>query len=188
MCDDEWNTPVGEATACGGDAMMRRDAFEVAGGYTATMIAGEEPELCIRLRKAGWRIWRVDADMTLHDADITRFQQWWRRSVRAGYAYADVSWRYRNSQHRIWSKQTRRAVVWSAVLPLALFLAVVIHPAFLALLLIYPVQIARLALKSGWEKADSWKFAYFSVVGKFAELRGILSRHLSRRQELIEYK
>lgn len=54
MCDEEWNTPAGQADACGGDAMTRVKAFVDVGGYDAMMIAGEEPELCSRLRAAGW--------------------------------------------------------------------------------------------------------------------------------------
>ena len=72
LIDCEWDTPVGETRACGGDVLMRRDAFRAVGGFDPALIAGEEPELCVRLRAAGWRIWRLDAEMTLHDAAITR--------------------------------------------------------------------------------------------------------------------
>jgi hypothetical protein len=34
----------------------------------AAQSAGEEPELCVRLRRRGWRILRLDAEMTRHDA------------------------------------------------------------------------------------------------------------------------
>ena len=37
---------------------MRVEAFEAVGGYRAQLIAGEEPELCVRLREIGWKIWR----------------------------------------------------------------------------------------------------------------------------------
>ena len=33
LCDIEWDTPVGEAHACGGDAMVRVAAFQQVGGY-----------------------------------------------------------------------------------------------------------------------------------------------------------
>ena len=54
MCDAEWNTPIGEAEACGGDAMFRVEALKQVQGYDPAVIAGEEPELCFRLRGAGW--------------------------------------------------------------------------------------------------------------------------------------
>nr|WP_228056506.1 glycosyltransferase family A protein [Microcoleus sp. LEGE 07076] len=34
LCDLEWDTPVGEAKACGGDSMMRVKALEQVGGFT----------------------------------------------------------------------------------------------------------------------------------------------------------
>ena len=67
---------------------MRASAFEAVGGFRDDLIAGEEPELCVRLRAAGWRIWRLDAEMALHDAAMTGFHQWWRRTLRSGYAFA----------------------------------------------------------------------------------------------------
>ena len=89
LADLEWATPVGQADACGGDALMRFDAVQAVAGYRAGLIAGEEPELCLRLRRAGGEVWRLDAEMTLHDAALLRFGQWWRRSVRAGHAFAE---------------------------------------------------------------------------------------------------
>ena len=68
--------------------MIRAAAFVAVAGYRNDLIAGEDPELSVRLRKAGWRIWRLSNEMTLHDAAMTRFSQWWKRSVRCGWAYA----------------------------------------------------------------------------------------------------
>lgn len=192
LCDREWDTPIGEADACGGDALFRRSAFEAARGYREDLVAGEEPELCLRLRRQNWKIRRIDAEMTLHDAAIARFRQWWRRSVRAGHAYAEVSWRYRGSVDAIWTTNTRRALLWSALLPAALLLALLVGPVALLLLLAYPAQIARLALKGGWRGARHWQAGLFSVLGKFAEAEGIARFHLrrlqNRRSQLIEYK
>ena len=88
LCDAEWNTPIGEARACGGDALMRWEALMAVDGYNPDLIAGEEPEMCLRMRRLGWKIWRLDAEMTLHDAAILRFGQFWKRARRGGYAYA----------------------------------------------------------------------------------------------------
>ena len=78
LCDMEWNLPVGESLSSGGIFMARAEAFKAVGGFNAGMIAGEEPEYCYRLRRAGWRIYNLDALMTLHDADMRRFSQWWK--------------------------------------------------------------------------------------------------------------
>lgn len=89
LADREWNTPIGQARACGGDALIRFAAVRAVGGYNPALIAGEEPDLCLRLRAAGGQVWRIEAEMTLHDAAMTRFGQWWKRTVRAGHAFAE---------------------------------------------------------------------------------------------------
>ncbi|MDB5658709.1 MAG: glycosyltransferase family 2 protein [Cypionkella sp.] len=186
LADREWDTGVGQALACGGDALMRFQAVQAVGGYDADMIAGEEPELCLRLRRAGGEIWRIDAEMTLHDAALLRFAQWWRRSVRAGYAFAEGAARYGASAERHWVLEVRRAILWGMVLPLTVIGAGLLHPLAWVLALIYPLQVLRLARRSGLV----WGF--FSVVGKFAEAVGVISywinRARGRRRGLIEYK
>ena len=186
LADLEWDTPVGPARACGGDALMRFAAVQAAGGYDANLIAGEEPELCLRLRRAGGEVWRIDAEMTLHDAALLRFGQWWRRMVRAGFAFAEGAARYGAAPERHWVVEMRRAVVWGILLPMAVLLAGLLHPLGWFLALIYPAQVLRLA----WRGGLAWGF--FTVVGKFAEARGVMSywgnRVLRRRRGLIEYK
>lgn len=186
LIDAEWNTPVGLARACGGDALMRYAAVTAAGGYRDDLIAGEEPELCLRLRAAGGEVWRIDAEMTLHDAAITRFGQWWRRTVRAGHAYGEGAALHGRGPERHWVRETRRAMIWGAVLPVLIASAAVVHPAGSILILIYPAQIWRLAQKGGAESA------VFSVLGKFAEAWGVIGYWLGRvrgkKQGLIEYK
>jgi len=192
LCDAEWATPVGEAEACGGIAMMRASAVEKAGGFRETLIAGEEPELCVRFREAGWRIWRIDAEMALHDAAMHRFGQWWRRMVRGGHAFAEVSALHSASPKRIWARETMRAALWSAILPASLLLGAFVHPVFFALLLAYPAQVARLAWRDRSRGAEALLFAAFNVLSKFAEAAGVLnywlSRLMRRTPKLIEYK
>jgi len=170
LCDLEWNTPVGDAKACGGDALVRVSALLQVGGYRDDLIAGEEPELCVRLRQAGWRIRRLDAEMTLHDAAMTRFGQWWRRSKRAGYAFAQGAWLHGAAPERHWVKETRSLLAWGALLPaLVLILACSVHPAWLLLGCAYPLQVWRLRrLPGGLQRA------VFLVLGKFPEAMGAL--------------
>jgi GT2 family glycosyltransferase len=187
LCDAEWATPVGQALACGGDALMRLDAVHAVGGFRASLIAGEEPELCLRLRRAGGQVWRIDAEMTLHDAAIMRFGQWWRRCVRAGHAFAEGAWLHGASPDRHWRRELRRALVWGLALPSAILLAGSIHPAGWLLALIYPAQVLRL-----WRHAGGGVQAGLSVLGKFAEAQGALTFYARRLRghggRLIEYK
>ena len=186
LIDLEWNTPLGSVAACGGDAVMRFGALMAVGGYRADLIAGEEPELCLRLRAKGGQIWRIGAEMTLHDAAITRFGQWWRRCVRAGHAFAEGSALHGGGADRHWVTETRRAVVWGIGLPVAILAATLLHPTGALLALAYPGQMLRLARRGGWQ------WAIFSVLGKFAESWGIAGywwgRIRGKKPGLIEYR
>lgn len=188
LIDKEWDTPVGEAAACGGDSLMRADAFRAVGGFNPTVICGEEPELCVRLRAAGWRIRRIDREMTLHDAALSRFGQWWRRAIRTGYAYAIGAHLHGAPPERHSVRELRRALLWGGALPLAiLLLAVTVSPWALLGLAVYPLQILRLSLRTR-DPAD----ALLMTVGKFAEVIGIArfrrDRLSGRAARIIEYK
>jgi len=193
LCDMEWDTPLGEAKACGGVAMIRATALVEVGCYRSDLIAGEEPELCIRLRLAGWKVWRIDHEMALHDAAMTRFGQWWKRSVRAGHAFAEGACLHGASAERHWVRESRRAWFWGAGIPLLILLGV---PMFgwgtLALLFLYPLQVVRLGLMGTSSSKDNWLKALFLVLSKFPEFLGQanywVSKLRSLRVNLIEYK
>ncbi|MFN3644905.1 MAG: glycosyltransferase family 2 protein [Gemmobacter sp.] len=192
LADAEWDTPVGPAAACGGDALMRHAAVAAAGGYRPDLIAGEEPELCLRLRRAGWQIWRIGAEMTLHDAAMTRFGQWWWRTKRAGHAFAEGAALHGAGPERHWVAETRRALLWGLALPTAAGVgALVLHPAALLLLLAWPLQVVRLARRWGGGRRG-WERAAFTVLGKLPEALGVLGywtgRLRGRQRGLIEYK
>lgn len=194
LCDVEWDTPPGPADACGGDAMMRLAALQQVGGYRDDVIAGEEPELCLRLRLAGHKIERLDRDMTWHDANLVRFSQWWKRAVRAGHAFSEGAHMHGPSTGH-YVRERRRAWVWGAVVP-----AVAIGGALptlglsLGLLAGYPVSAARVYrhVRRRRSATDAAASAVFVTLGKFAELQGAarfeLGRLSGRRSRIIEYK
>ncbi|KIN61606.1 Glycosyl transferase, family 2 [Sulfitobacter noctilucae] len=186
LIDAEWDTPVGQAKACGGDALMRLSAVQAVGGYRDTLIAGEEPELCVRLRLGGWQVWRLDAEMTWHDADITRFGQWWQRAVRAGHAFAEGAALHGRPPERHWVGETRRALIWGAALPLVILVGALFASPWALLILVYPLQLFRLARRGGLH------WAAFTMLGKLPEALGVLryyaKRLTGRKSAIIEYK
>lgn len=186
LIDAEWNVPVGLALSCAGNAMMRSSVFSASGGFNPDLIAGEDPEFCLRLRKAGWEIWRIDRDMTLHDAAMTRFAQWWNRNRRAGHAYAEGAAMHGAPPERHFVRETRRAILWGGAMPLAALLGACVSPLALLLLLVYPLQVLRLTPSLGFARA------FFLTLGKFPEMHGVaeyaLRRLLRRKSRLIEYK
>ncbi|MGO4907390.1 glycosyltransferase family 2 protein [Pseudorhodobacter sp. W20_MBD10_FR17] len=186
LIDAEWNTPVGRALACGGDALMQVAAVRAVGGFDASLIAGEEPDLCLRLARNGAEIWRIDAEMTLHDAAITQFSQWWKRSRRAGHAFAEGTARHGRAPERHWVAEARRAVIWGLGVPAVALVAGALHPLGVAVLLAWPLQVLRLTPRLGGEAA------IFTVLGKLPEAQGVLGywwgRLRRKRAGLIEYK
>ncbi len=193
LCDIEWDAEAGLVKACGGIAMARVDAFEAEGGYRADLIAGEESELCVRLRANGMQVWRLDAEMALHDAAMTHFWQWWKRTVRAGYAYAEGKHLHGSSPERHRVKETRRIWIWGLGIPVVAVCSTIGLGAWgFAVLLVYPVQFIRIALRGTRSvKVNLWR-ALFLVLGKFPEAIGQLSflynRLAGKTAHLIEYK
>lgn len=195
LCDIEWNTPIGEARSCGGDSMMRPEAFKQVGGFNPGLIGGGEPELCVRLRQNNWKILRLDAEMSLHDADIQRFQQWWNRNRRVGHAYAEGSWLHGRSPDRHWVKDSWSIWMWGLVLPLvAVGLAWPTQGWSLLLLLGYPLLVSKIYLKqvSKLGQRAALIYALSCVIGKFPLVLGQIQFHLNRLKgrntRLVEYK
>ena len=193
LCDMEWDTPVGEAMACGGDVLMRVVAFENVHGFRPGLIAGEEPELCVRLRAAGWKVWRLNQEMTLHDAAMTRFSQWWKRSMRAGHAFAEGAYLHGAPPERHWVGEARRSWVWGLVIPAIALMLGLINLKWAGLfLLIYPLQVIRLARRNVSQGKPSWIMAFFLVLGKFPEMIGQIKfywqLYSGKQGRLIEYK
>lgn len=194
--DVEWDGVPGDVEACGGDAMMRAAAFLDAGGYDPTLIAGEEPELCIRLRARGGRVVRLDREMTLHDAALLRFGQWWRRQKRSGHAYAETAWRHRGAAGASRRRRVVSVLLWAGALPaLALLLAPATRGASALLLLAWARPWLGLYrdTRKRWPRRDALLYASACMAGKLAELAGIATfawnRAIRRRATaLIEYK
>lgn len=205
LCDVEWDTPVGEARACGGDALVRTAAFRLVGGYDPAMIAGEEPDLCLRLIRSGFRIQRIDAEMTLHDAAMTRWTQWWHRAVRTGHTAAELLAKYGAAPEHLRLRRALSALSWAVVYPLAwlaLFLwaqssgsrllgaAALFAPA-LAYARLF-LRIRRHYLSAGRSRADAQTYAASCILAKGPETWGMLlylgHRLMGRQPRWIEYK
>jgi glycosyltransferase involved in cell wall biosynthesis len=194
LCDIEWNTPIGESKWCGGDALVRVTAFRQIGGYDGSIIAGEEPEMCVRLRAANWLIMRLHAEMTMHDAAMTRFGQWWKRNVRSGHAYAEGAAMHGAPPERHFVKDVRSNWLWGLVVPLlAIGLAWPTCGWSFILLLAYPLQIVKVLR---WAKKQNFPhsgaYATFTVLGKFPQAVGQvkywINRWSGKKSRLIEYK
>jgi GT2 family glycosyltransferase len=197
LCDLEWRQTPGEIRTSGGRFMIRREVFSAAGGFRADVIAAEDDEFCVRVRGLGWKILLVDAEMARHDAAMMRFREWWRRSRRMGYAYAQVGALHGKGEERYFVRDCRRIWFWGLALPLAaLGLAAFTYGLSLAVLLgAYALLFARIYVrgrKRGWPAGDASAYAFFTVLAKFPALLGLLEYHWRRGRghapAIIEYK
>ena len=193
LADIEWDRPAGETEAFGGDAVVRVDAFRQVGGFDDRVICSEDDELSARLRKADWSIRRIDRDMSIHDADMTRFSQWWRRSVRSGHGFAEI-----NRMHpEHFAGMPWRIVRWSILVPLAALVAagmlnVWIGLAVLGLYGISFLKILMTKISEGMKWSEAAIYAASLVLVKFPNLIGMATyyKRLWRDEpaQIIEYK
>ena len=199
LCDRSWNAPVGEAESCGGIAMHRVAAIRPAGGFDETLIAGEESDLCLKIRKAGWSVLSVDAEMGLHDAAIFEFGQWRRRMRRTGYAYAEHVARNGKASLPSWKREVLRFSFWGLALPLfivfaafSLFFANRSLLWLAAPLSLYLLQFFRIWRRERRKSRYAIRIALLTVYEKFAELAGafqFLTKSIAgKRSKIIEYK
>ena len=197
LCDMEWRQPAGEARTSGGRFMARAQVYREVGGFRADVIAAEDDEFSIRVRRQGAKIYLLDAPMAQHDAAIASFRQWWRRNRRAGHAYAQVAALHGGGEERYFVRDRRRILIWGLALPAAALAAAPLTrglslPAMLGLYGLQWVHIARGCLRRGWSARDAWAYGWFTVISRFPALAGLLEyywRRLGRRQmTIIDYK
>jgi glycosyltransferase involved in cell wall biosynthesis len=205
LCDIEWNTPLGEVESCGGDVLMRVAAFEQAGGFDAGLICGEEPDLCRRLRAHGHVILRIEAEMTLHDAAMTRLSQWWRRSMRTGFGAAEAWFEHGQAASRGDRRCVRGVLFWTVFFPAALvpgFVAAALSESGAValglalgaalLVLAQTLHIAATRDSRGENAVDAGLYALSCMAEKLPQGIGMLRCWRLRRRriapQLIEYK
>jgi glycosyltransferase involved in cell wall biosynthesis len=201
ILDLDWIYLPGLTQFCGGDALFRRIALEETGGFEETLIAGEEPELCQRISALGFTILHIDQPMTRHDLDITDWRQYWKRSTRAGYAFAEVSARCLASGRFFWLEEAKRNRNRALIL-LGLFFTTIIAsvvstsvlPA-LAALLFFITLAFRSAWRARWKSNDVVTLALYGVHSHLQQIPIYLgqlqykwNRHKGKRAVLFEYK
>jgi len=195
LSDMEWDAPSGETNSFGGDAMIRVEPFVQVGGYDPTMIAGEDPDLSFRLREQGQKILRLDADMTWHDAAMTRFSQWWKRSLRSGYVYADGAVRHGRSPERYCVRQARSNWVWGLIVPVVIGVIAWLTGGWgLVVIGVYPLMLFKIVSYRrgrGDTTKDSLLYGLFCLIGKTPQMLGQIKywwgRWSGKQAVLIEY-
>ncbi len=200
VLDLDWIYKPGWSLFCGGDALVRRSVLLATGGFDERLIAGEEPELCRRILGLGLKILHVDHPMTGHDLAITHWAQYWRRAVRAGHAFAEVSERFRSTEHPFWldvaQGNARRALLLLLSLATAIAASIGFRTLWPLALLCFAllVLVTRSAWKARWKSSDTLGLLLYGVHSHLQQVPiyvGQLHFRRSRRQGrqvgLIEY-
>jgi glycosyltransferase involved in cell wall biosynthesis len=189
LCDIDWYRPPGVVAYCGGIATYRRSIFELHNGFDAGLIAGEEPELCARIREKGGQILCIAAEMGTHDSAMNKFSQWWKRCVKVGYGYmSGIGWGG-------WRKQYKSALFWGLLLPGVVLLLLSYTSGFsLLFFALYPMQVFRVYQGIEGEALtayDRFIYSFFCVLSKFPETQGLLMYFISKllnKSKIIQYK
>ena len=203
VLDLDWVYAPGYTEFCGGDALFRRAALERVGGFDPTLIAGEEPEMCSRMRAVGYTILHIDAPMTGHDLAITRFSQYWRRLMRAGYAYAQMATQtHGDNKVRLWAAESRGNAI-RALMLLTLLALAFIAPwfsnspwvTFGIALAIFAALVLRTASKARWKSNDPVSLLYYGAHSHLQQIPIFAGQVAfwwdmvrNQRRGLIEYK
>lgn len=200
VLDLDWIYPAGDSDFCGGDALFLRSALLESGGYNENLIAGEEPELCARLRRLGYRIRHIDRPMTLHDLAMHRFSQYWKRAERAGHAYAEVSSLLRQSSTPLWQREARRNRLHALLLllgSLALLTSLLLGQWSASALLVGLAAgiVLRTGWRARWKSSSPLTLLLYAVHAHFQQLpiawgqwRWRQACRRGRMRPLIEYK
>ena len=195
LCDIEWHRTPGEIKTTGGIAMIRTEAFERVDGFDPTVIAGQDDELYLRIRRDGWKLHCLDADMAVHDAAMARFSQWWKRGFRAGHCFAEGAAMHGRSPERHWIRESRSIWFWGLIVPLsALGCALPTGGWSLLMLLGYPLLAMRIyrRMRHKLDAGDAALYTVSCVAAKFPQLFGTIRYHvnrlLSRRTPAVEHK
>lgn len=198
LCDMEWNTNVGESRSCGGNCMVRMSAFSEVSGFNSSLIAGEEPELCWRLIRAGGKIWRLPDEMATHDAALHSFGQWWRRQVRAGHAAAENVDLHGREDRGHYVREVASVLVYGGMVPIVA--GVIAYASVLSSCILLVVSYLQLFFRvrafrksSGDSSYLANIYAAFTVLVKFPQILGLIvyvwrRKVLRSRPRLIEYK
>ncbi len=173
----------------GGSALMRVESFEAAGGFRGDLLTAETVDLCIRLRRRGARIWRLDETMGLRQP-ASKSVGWWSQSRQRGFDNAYCASLHGGPPERVGMLDTVLAVVWGFIFPAAVIIAATLgavlatklSPATPPIMIagailafgagVFALRIAASIIFRGVFKLSSWKTAVPIVMGRAPEFLG----------------
>jgi GT2 family glycosyltransferase len=198
LCDLEWRSGSGDIKnygSLGGIMLVRANIFRELGGFKENVIAGEDSEFGVRIASKGQVVTKLNIPMATHDANMTHFSQWWKRSVRAGHAIGQRSYINGKSNVRDCVHERKSTIAWGIALPIVAIISALIIPwmplLILSLYFVLFIKIINFRLNAGDTKNEAMLYAIFNVIGKIANGIGLILfqwRRIRDDYKLIEYK
>lgn len=188
---------AGEAQASGPMMLVRVEGFEAAGGFRNDLKTGETEDLCLRLRRRGRHIWRLDAPMAVREIQPSNISGWWSSAVRRGFGFAYSAALHGRAPERFRAPETARAVIWGGLYPAFVFgaAAAAAGAAYLLDRFLNPLMIAALivalgcsvyatrwfwaAARRGFWRFSSWNYGLYATLRFIPEFFGVLRFWLS---------
>lgn len=175
LSEMEWKRSPGVIDCCGGNMMIRVSAFVQIGGFNSQIIAGEDSEFCYRIRKNGWTILHVQATMGMHYSKIMTIRDFWKRSIRTGYGYQQISLLHLQQNEKLFLRENISNWVYGGILPIfSILLAPSTHGWSLCLLGLYVILAIRIYYRFSkeWKSQLALAYAGACVISKFAGFYG----------------
>jgi GT2 family glycosyltransferase len=196
LMDIEWDTPIGEARAVPGDMCVKVGLLRLINGFTENIIAAEDDDFCIRARAAGYKVYRLEDMMSLHDANIMALSQWYRRSKRGGHGYANIHHLHGGAPEYYFRQNLRSTLLWGGLFPATTIASLTINPLLAGILcsgyLLFIVKTIVKLVRKGHPLRVALAYGVLIYTGKIPEFFGVIlywkNRMFTGKHELIEYK
>lgn len=193
LSEQRRNETSGEiVTTASEGALVRASAFEAAGGFRGDLLSCDIEDLCIRQRRRGAHVWRLESDMMIREPRQASFSAWWSAALQRGFDKAYAMSLHGGPPERHGVAETAQAVIWGCVFPLAIavfaglgafaasmfapmtpapFVAAAIVAAGVA---VYLVKYLASVFRRGFFRPSSWRNGFYAVFGRFGEFLGAL--------------
>jgi len=187
-------------TTIGGSALMSTEKFEAVGGFRGDLLTSETADLCIRLRRRGGHIWRLEDTMMMCNPSRSIRKGWWSSAVKRGYQNAYSVSLHGGPPERLGVMGVARAVFWGFLFPAAVLSAAILGAAGAAMFspltsaplvaglvlgfggAVYVAKILAATVRHGIFAPSSWSFGYCTVIGRFAEFFGVMNFWLGAKR------
>lgn len=197
LCGSDWSQRIpGYTDTAAGDVLVRADVIREIGGYKE-IIAGEDPEMSNSVINAGYKILFLDINMVKHDLAMYNFKQYWRHSVRSGFAYAVVADLTKKRANPLWVDKSKKILLQGILYIFAPLLGIILSLflrspiPFLIYMLLGGLILCRSFLKNrkkGMERKYNLIYTLHSHFLKIPLIIGQFTYMTNKNKSLIEYK